>query len=305
MASVKIPSIQSSRIDLIEEDSGIFNYNADSLKRSDLFLNVPASTEAITVRYPPRAERGWIVARNAFEKCWEAVDVVAIFYPTYESTPSYVSVDTPLFSDAHYDKLALGVDTRMKLEDVNGATIIKKNKSGTKWIFQHAEVEEHHDRMLLAETAMATLFDELTYSRLSRVLTVIIQGKPKNQQLGEAAVMEHINNFKHDCMRMARWHEGELDIGVHVKDPEEHYIYNMLQKAFATAEKKWQTEKSAELNQISDHIAPIKKRLASRHSFKFRWERPTVFPDAPRTPQSTPRTRQSESESRTPQSESE
>ena len=284
MASAQIPSIQNSHIELLEEYTGIFQYptEADSINRSDLFMNVPASTRRITLMYDESAERGWIAARNAFEKCWEAVDVVAVIQTPRQHgvDQNMVFVDDPPFSNAHYDKLALGVDSRMKIEDVNGATIIRKNKSGTKWVFAHATEEHHHDRMLSAETAMATLFDELTYSRLSRVLTVIVQGKPKNQQLGELTVMEHINNFKHDCMRMARWHEGELNIGDHVKDLEEHYIYNMLQKAFATAEKKWKIEKSAELNQISDHIAPIKKRLASRHSFKFRWERPTVFPNA-------------------------
>lgn len=272
MAAAKIPSIVDSHIELVEVDTGIFRYDADTFKRSDVFLNVPASTAAITRRYADEDERGYIAARNAFEKCWEAVDVFAVKFR------GYVVIDTPLFSTAHYDKLALGVDSRMKLEDVNGATIVKE--VGGKWIFAHATEEEHHDRMLLAETAMATIFDEVTYNHLSRVLTLIIQGREKNQQLGAAAVMEHIRNFKHDCMRMARWHEGELDIGVHVKDKEEHYIYNMLEKAFATAEKKWKIEKPAEFNQISDHIAQIKKRLASRHSFKHRWERPAVFPDA-------------------------
>ena len=281
MTSSKIPSVIDGTIEVLHDvDYGFFKYKAASIKRSDLFLNVPVSTAAVNESLYPedRSERGWVAVRKAFEQSWEAVDVYALTVP---ETPGIVYVFN-LFPRGEYDKLALGVDTRMRLEDVNGATIIKKNKSGTKWIFQHASVEEHHDRMLLAETAMATLFDELTYSRLSRVLTVIVQGKPKNQQLGELTVMEHINNFKHDCMRMARWHEGELTIGDHVKEPEEHYIYNMLQKAFSTAEKKWQVEKAAELNQISDYVAPIKKRLASRHSFKFRWEKPTVFPNASR-----------------------
>ena len=249
-----------------------------NVKRSDIFINIPANTSEIDDFLIRRGtERGYAAIKLKGVNYWQAIDVVVNKSVSGEYTSLAIkTVEYYLGCEA----IALGVDQRLRREDIDGATIIKKNKSGTKWVFAHSSVEEHHDRMLLAETAMATLFDELTYSRLSRVLTVIVQDKPKNQQLGELTVMEHINNFKHDCMRMARWHEGELSIGDHVKEEEEHYVYNMLQKAFATAEKKWKLEKSAEFNQISDHLAAIKKRLESRHNFKYRWEKPTVFPNA-------------------------
>lgn len=276
MATSKIPSIVDGVIEILQDpDYGFFKYKATSIKRSDLFLNVPAATAEHSIGVSDGAERGWVAARNAFEKTWEVVDVVAHMI---RSLPDTVLIFN--LSGGHYDKLALGVDSRMRPEDVNGATIIKKNKSGTKWVFAHATEAEHHNRMLSAEAAMSTVFDALVQNSLSRVLTLVVHNRPSNQQLGALTVWEHITDFRHDCMRMARWHEGELDIGAHIKDPDNHDIYDMLQKAFATAEKKWQIEKSAALNQISDHIAPIKKRLASRHSFKHRWERPTVFPNA-------------------------
>ena len=263
-----------------------FGIGIDSIKvkKSDIFANIPAATTELQRELLEHQSRGWVVVKHSMDGHWQLLDVIVgmtIFEDinttqvNIESVGRYVPCDT----------IAIGIDQRLKRQDIEGATIIKKNKSGTKWVFAHASEEEHHDRMLLAETAMATLFDELTYNRLSRVLVVIVQGKPKNQQLGELTLMEHIRNFKHDCMRMARWHEGELTIGDHVKDPEEHYIYNMLQKAFATAENKWKREKSAEFNQISDHLTPIKKRLASRHSFKYRWEKPTIFPNAQQSEQ--------------------
>ena len=258
-------------------------YPGRDMSHSDLFANVPVNTERLNRRLSPREKRGWVAIHNS--KHWILADALVQRNVVNENAISF-RVEALIF-ETQCERIAIGIDPRMKREDIDGATIIKKNADGTKWLFSHSPIEDHHDRMLLAETAMATLFDELTYSRLSRVLTLIIQDKPKNQQLGEAAVMEHIRNFKHDCMRMARWHEGELTIGDHIKDPEEHYIYNMLQKAFATAEKKWKVEKSAEFNQINDHLAPIKKRLASRHSFKYRWEKPTVFPDAQQQSEST------------------
>ena len=275
MAAAKIPSIVDSHIELVEIDTGIFRYNADTFKRSDIFLNVPASTASHTRLYADEDERGYIAARNAFEKCWEAVDVFAVKFR------GYVVIDTPLFSTAHYDKLALGVDSRMKLEDVNGATIVKE--VGGKWIFAHATEEEHHNRMLAAEAAMSTVFDALIQNSISRALTLIVKDRPSNQELGALTVWEHITDFRHDCMRMARYLEGQLTIGDHVKDPENHDIYDMLQKAFELTEKKWKVEKAQTLNAIDDHIAPIKKRLSSRHNFEYRWEKPTVFPNASRT----------------------
>lgn len=282
MAVSKIPGIADASMEILKEhhdDYGFFKYKAASLKRSDLFLNVPAATKVSPYDLGADSERGWVAVRNAFEQSWEAVDAHA-FLGFDESRTTRVVYVFNLFSDAHYDKLALGVDSRMKLEDVNGATIIKKNKSGTKWVFAHATVEEHHNRMLAAEAAMSTVFDALVQNHLSRVLTLIVGDHESNQQLGALTLWEHIMAFRHDCMKMARWHEGELDIGAHVRDPDNHDIYDMLEKAFATTEKKWKIEKPKVLDAIDQHLAPIKKRLASRHSFEHRWERPTIFRNA-------------------------
>ena len=178
------------------------------------------------------------------------------------------------------NEIALGIDPRMRKEDIEGATIIYKNKKENGWLFAHATEEEHHDRILLAETAISVVFEELLMDRLIRMDVVDIAGRSTSNRRGELTILAHINDFRNDCMKMARWSEGQLHIGEHVKDPEEHYIYKMVEKAFALAKKKWKAEKSAELNQISDRIAGIEKRLKSRHSFKRRWEIPQVFPNA-------------------------
>lgn len=178
------------------------------------------------------------------------------------------------------DKIAFPIDKRMKQVDIDGAVNIYPNETNTGWLFEHAPVEDHHDRMFSAETAMSTIFEELLHDKLSTLLVSFIQGHSKSNQLGEAAVLEHIENFRDDCKKMTRYREGQLYIGEHVQNPGEHYIYKMVQEAFKLAKKKWSVEKSAELNQISDDIAPIEKRLNSRHNFKRRWEIPTVFPDA-------------------------
>ena len=250
------------------------------IKSSYVFLNIPVSETPLGRELYDGQHRGWIAVKLSKEGYWKALDATASIRAIGNET--HIAITT-VEENIECDFVALGVDQRMRREDVDGATIIKKNKSGTKWIFTHAHIEEHHDRLLLAETAIATVFDELTYNTLSRVITLIVNNKPSNQQLGAAAIMEHIRNFKHDCMKLARYFEGELTIGDHVKNRESRYIYQMIQNAFESCEKKWKIEKSAELNAISDYIAPIKKRLASRHSFKYRWEKPTIFPNAQNT----------------------
>ena len=178
------------------------------------------------------------------------------------------------------DKMAFPIDPKMKKIDIEGAINIYPNETNTGWLFEHCSVETHYDRILEAEVAMSTLFDELIHDKLTTLLVSFIQGHSKSNQLGEATILEHIELFRDDCKKMTRYREGQLYIGQHIQESGDHYIYKMVQEAFKLAKKKWTVEKSAELNQISDHIAPIEKRLNSRHNFKRRWEIPVVFPDA-------------------------
>lgn len=259
---------------LIQAENG----SKPKIKHSELFANIPASTDPIPYEWGlyhfTEYQRGWLVARHNLDHSWYLIDA-SIGVATGRDRPRLrvIAADTK-----GCDEVAFGIDPRMRREDIEGATIAYRENG--KMLFAHSTVEEHHERILLAETAMATVFDELAYGRLSRTLTLVVGNKPSNQQLGALTILEHINSFKHDCMKMARYLEGQLHIGQHVKEPEKYYIYKMVENAFALAKKKWKVEKSAELNQISDHIAPIERRLTSRHSFKRRWEIPTVFPDA-------------------------
>ena len=211
----------------------------------------------------------------------------------WKADPLIVTLDDNLINIegekiADRSAIAFPIDPKMKPEDIDGARHIYLNDAGTAYMFAHATVEEHHDRMLLAETAIATVFDELVMERLIRSFPVVLDGtsaivqeeRSTSEQRGQLGILAHITNFKHDCMKLARYNEGQLHIGEHVKNPEKHYIYKMIENAFDLCKKKWTAEKPAELNQISDHLKKIEKRLKSRHSFKRRWEIPVVFPDA-------------------------
>ena len=267
-------------IDTSESDTPL------DLKKSGVFVNAPASKEPLSERAISRHsgreyERGWIAMQLTVDRHWVAADATVSQFQ--RDGKKYVQV----FAEGvrgGCDEVALGVDPRMKREDIDGATIIYQENN--KWLFAHATVEEHHDRILLAETAISVVFEELLMDRLIRMDVVDIAGRSTSNRRGELTILGHINNFRNDCMKLARYNEGQLHIGEHVKNPEEHYIYKMVEKAFALCVKKWKAEKPAEYNQISDRIAPIEKRLKSRHNFKRRWEIPTVFPNAERPSES-------------------
>ena len=245
------------------------------IKRSDIFVNIPASTDPTPANWErfPEYERGWIAVLSTLDRRWFLADAAAYI--------RYGSLSIRSNTDQGCHEIAFGVDQRMKREDIDGATIAYIENG--KILFAHATVEEHHDRILLAETAISVVFEELLMDRLIRMDVVDIAGRSTSNRRGELTILGHINSFRNDCMKLARYNEGQLHIGEHVKNPEEFYIYKMVENAFALCVKKWKAEKPAEYNQISDRIASIEKRLKSRHSFKRRWEIPTVFPNAERT----------------------
>ena len=279
-----IPSIEKGLLD-VKVCEFVFEYTADTHPtlnslRTQVFANIPAATDTLPDSLPAwrirEYKRGWAAVRHTLDRHWFLADAIVIVEKGHNQVLVFGHTNLPC------DAIAIGIDPRMTREDIEGATHIFKNKKDTGWLFAHATEEEHHDRILLAETAISVVFEELLMDRLIRMDVIDIAGRSTSNRRGELTILAHINSFRNDCMKMARYNEGQLHIGQHVKNPEEHYIYKMVEKAFALAKKKWKAEKPAELNQISDRIAGIEKRLKSRHTFKRRWEIPTVFPNAER-----------------------
>ena len=178
------------------------------------------------------------------------------------------------------DRIAFPIDPRVKEIDVTGACHIYENEKNTGWLFAHATPEDHHERLLLTEAVITTVFEELLSERLNHFLVGLHRDIASNQRLGRLAIYEHIRLFKGDCAKIARYNEHQLYIGQHVHEPEKYDIYSMCQKALKDTKKKWTAEKPAELNQISRHLTSIETRLTTRPKHKRRWEIPTVFPNA-------------------------
>ena len=280
------PKVIRRRSDLEHCTFNIFiGQNPDidlNVESKKLFANVPTSTEDARGRWSsyPVHKRGWCAVRSTLDRTWFLADsVIAV-----PNNGVYLVIDahTP---DGGCDEIATFVDPKMKAKDINGARIAYKNEKGDKMLFAHCELDEHHDRMLQAETAISTVFEELLHDKLTTLLVSFIHEHSTSNQIGEAAILEHIELFRDDCKKLARYNEGQLYVGQHLQEPGKYYIYQMVENAFNDCEKKWKKEKPAEFNVISDHIASIRKRLNSRHTFKRRWET-IVFPEAGREPES-------------------
>ena len=249
--------------------------NSESKK---VFVNIPTTTEPLPRQWShlTNYKRGWAAVRSTLDRTWFLVDTII----TIRNSRNEVSINcyTP---ESGCDEIALIIDPRMKAKDINGASVVYKNAKGDGWLFAHCEIDEHHDRMLQAETAISTVFEELLHDKLTTLLVSFIHEHSTANQIGEAAVLEHIELFRDDCKKLARYNEGQFYVGQHIQKPGKHYIYQMVENAFNDCESKWKKEKPKAFNVISDHIASIRKRLNSRHTFKRRWET-IVFPEAGR-----------------------
>lgn len=142
--SIHAPPIESTRCDFS------FGYTGETppkINRADIFLNIPVSTDAIPQRFQhlTEYERGWIAVRHTLDRNWFTADAIAAINTRSKR------VGITCLAKETCDAMALGIDQRLKREDVDGATIIYEEND--KWLFAHATVEDHHNRILAAEAA--------------------------------------------------------------------------------------------------------------------------------------------------------
>ena len=277
MSTTKKPIIHVDAADIVNCSFSI-PYTSETKPKMDrnyFFINTPASTEEVDFRLGSDADeyhRGWIVVKHTLDRHWYAADgVVRIVHEDIPTRRRYRVRGK--FSDDGCHEIAFGIDPRMRREDIDGATHIYLNEKKDGWLFAHATVEEHHDRIFAAEVAMSTVFDEVLHDHLTKVLVKMISGSTSEQR-GAATILEHIENFRNDCKKIVRYNEIQLHIGAHIREPEEHYIYKMVERAYMDTKKFWQKDpkKKVIFNQIGDHLTAIETRLTSRATFKNRWE---------------------------------
>ena len=169
--------------------------------------------------------------------------------------------------------IAIPIDKNITEIDVNGASGIYLNAEGTAWLFKHAEREDHHDREIITESVIESLFAEHENKMTQAVIALIIRDTGSSRELGDLSTVAHLTDFKHDCMDYARERERTLYLGQHRHYPEDYAIHKMALKAIEEVKKIWNATKENELNSIINQVNAVESRLRNRHGYQTRWDK--------------------------------
>lgn len=179
---------------------------------------------------------------------------------------------------------AFPVDPRMTKTDIEDATIIYPNSTNTGWLFAHAEIDHHHERILTLESVMITLFEDLVHNELENTLKTIVNAGSSNQelagrsdynsQLGALSNYSQIVAFRKECVKWCSELEKLLHVGQHVQE-NNFYLKHQLVRAIKQAIKVWQADanKSRVYATISGQINALIAKIETEHKIETRWEK--------------------------------
>ena len=188
-------------------------------------------------------------------------------------------------NERRYDFLAFPIDPAMTAKDINGATRIYPNATNNGWLFAHAEVADHHDRIIQLEAIMHTLFEDLVHDRLEDVLQVVIghnNPSPKigtellytyNAQSGTLSNYSNLVEFRKECVKWCSEVEKLLYVGQHVQE-NDHTLKHQLVRAINQAKVVWKADtegKARNLATIEPQVNAIIARVEADHEIETRW----------------------------------
>ena len=247
-----------------------------SPKKSHFVVNsiTPLTTEIPNEGVIPENKRGWIATWDGQK--WHVEDAKI---DISEST-AFVKH----FSGEHREAYAYPIDPRMTRKDIEGATKIYPNDTNTGWLFAHAHENDHHDRVILLEAIMHTLFEDLVHSKLEGVLKAVVGSdnpSPQigtellytyNAQSGQLANYQNLIDFRKECIKWCSEVEKLLHLGQHVQE-DDHYLKHQLVRAINQAKLIWNadTGKKAILSGILSDVNAIIARVETDHEIETRW----------------------------------
>lgn len=227
-------------------------------KESEFIINsLPVSDYILDGRKYGR--RGWAAVKK--NNRWDVAEMHLILSPY--SMAFYCIDNKPR------EELAYPIDPAMTRKDIEGATRIYPNADNDGWLFAHATKTDHTDRMFLASTAMATLFDNVVETKLQQTLASIINNPQTNQQRGVYSHWTNIVAFKKDCVAYCHKFEKLLYIGQH-KHEEGLDLRNMLLRCIKHIKAEWQKTKG-KYDAVSGDVNGIISHLETDHTFETRW----------------------------------
>ena len=189
-----------------------------------------------------------------------------------------------IYNDEMYDAFAFPIDSRMTAEDIEGATHIFPNSDNTGWLFAHAHENDHHERVILLEAIMHTLFEDLVHSKLESALKAVIgHNNPSpqagtallynyNSQFGTLSNYSNLVAFRQECVKWCSETEKLLHLGQHVQE-DDHYLQHQLVRAINQAKLIWNadTGKKRNLATIINEVDAIIARVETDHEIDTRW----------------------------------
>ena len=182
------------------------------------------------------------------------------------------------------DGIAFPIDPRMVHADIDGANRIYKNATNTGWLFAHAEVDHHHERIITLESVMHTLFEDLVHSNLEDVLKKVVGGNNPSPQLGTELLYNYnsqfgalsnysnIVEFRKECVKWCSEVEKLLHVGQHIQE-DDLSIKHQLVRAIKQAKLIWNadTGKARILATIVSQVDAIIARVEADHEIETRW----------------------------------
>ena len=188
-------------------------------------------------------------------------------------------------NERRWDFVAFPIDPAVTAKDINGATRIYPNATNDGWLFAHAEVSDHHDRILTLEAIMHTLFEDLVHDRLEDVLQAVIgHNNPSppigtallynyNAQSGSLANYQNLVEFRKECVKWCSEVEKLLYVGQHVQE-NDHTLKHQLVRAINQAKVVWKADtegKARNLATIEPQVNAIIARVEADHEIETRW----------------------------------
>lgn len=195
-------------------------------------------------------------------------------------TSAFIEYESQIKSDA----FAYPIDPSMTRQDIEGATEIYPNATNTGWLFAHATEEDHHERVILLEAIMHTLFEDEVHSKLEDVLKKVVGSdnpSPQagtallynyNSQFGSLSNYSNLVEFRKECVKWCSEVEKLLHVGQHIQESD-HRLKHQLVRAIKQAKLIWKadTGKARNLATIESQVDAIIARVEADHEIDTRW----------------------------------
>ena len=237
--------------------------DAPKIKRSDIFVNIPPSTdpELKDWTYEEGRVRGWMAVRNTVDRHWFLAD--GVFY----------RIGSEIHFDANSDPcdaIALGIDSRMTREDIEGATRIFKNADNTGWLFAHSNTGHHADH----ELQLMACIDGVFQPYFRQLHVDVIDGANLNIKQRATELYSLLSQFYGEVIALARTNARAVLLGHRHREahPAEGHLHSEIKTAFAAVRAKWIKTRKADATKLAPSFAYV-SNILTIPSPETRWDR--------------------------------